>query len=195
MDAATRRRIAVPTAITAGLLCSGLLVWHSSYAAFTADTSTATNSFGSGKVTLTNDHTSSAVFTATSNLAPGANDSQCVAVKYEGTLPSEIRMYATGNMTGNLAQYVNFSVDVLDVGVTNCASGGGVNLYTGTLQGLATANNFSTGLKPTPGWTPTTTETRLYRFNYSLQDTNAAQDKTADVTLNWQAKSTAGSQT
>lgn len=195
MRAATRRRIAVPTAITAGLLCSGLLVWHSSYAAFTADTSTATNSLGSGSVTLTNDHTSSAVFSASANLAPGANDTQCVAVTYSGTLPSEIRMYASGNVTSNLAQYLTFTVDILDPGVTNCTGGAGLNLYTGPLSNLPTqAHDFPTGLKPDT-WKPSGSDVRVYRFGYALADNNAAQNKTADVTLSWQAKSLAGSQT
>jgi predicted ribosomally synthesized peptide with SipW-like signal peptide len=188
--AATRRRIAVPAAITAGLLCSGLLVWHSSYAAFTASTQTQQNSFRAGSVALTNDHSESVVFATTDKLVPGSADTQCVEVDYQGDVASEIRLYAAGNLTDNLAQYLNFKIDLLPVGAA-CESSSSVVLYnTAPLSGLGTATSFATGLNP-DSWKPTGPEKRLYRFSYSLPEGDAAQNKTADITFVWQAQSQA----
>jgi len=188
VHATTRRRIAVPAAIAAGLLCSGLLVWNSSYAAFTASTQTTQNSFRAGSVTLTNDHTRSAVFATTTKLVPGSADRQCVEVDYQGDVTSEIRLYTAGNLTNNLAQYLNFKIELLPVGAA-CEATSSVVLYDwAPLSGLSTRTDFVTGMN-VDSWKPLAAEKRRYRFSYSLPEGDAAQGKSADITFVWQAQS------
>ena len=203
MRAATRQRIAVPAAITAGLLCSGLAVWQSSYAAFTAQTEAPANTFSSGHVTLTNDYSGSARFTA-ANLVPGSTDTQCVVVTYSGTAAATIGFYATPTSTvtptTDLAPYLDFTVEELGSGQT-CSGGTGTTLYTAGTPASATGtlgdllSTHGTAATRLGSWAVTSASpapTRTYRFTYELRDDTAAQSKSASVDLFWQAKSTAG---
>ncbi len=193
MHATTRRRIAVPAAITSGLLLSGLLVWHTSYAAFTASTSNNANTFGAGSVSLTDNKNGTAMFTA-ATLKPGSTDSQCITVNYTGNVASTVKLSAaytdgTAASTG-LAPYLDFTVQ--EIGLTdNCTS------PTGTLTAIDGADTTLatkvTGGLAAPGaslgWSPSSSESKRYRFTYTLQDNNAAQSKTASVGFTWTATS------
>jgi hypothetical protein len=203
VHAATRRRIAVPVAITSGLFCSGLVVWHSSYAAFTAETRSTPNTLSSGNVALTNDHQGTARFTAT-NLVPGSTDTQCVVVTYSGTTAATVGFYATPTSAvtpgTDLSPYLDFKVEELDAGQA-CVGGTGTTLYTagtpsgatGTLGDLVSTHGTpATRLGSWAVSSATPAPTRTYRFKYTLKDDTAAQNRTATVDLVWQAKSTAG---
>lgn len=193
MRATTRRRIAVPAAITSGLLLSGLLVWHTSYAAFTASTGNPANTFGAGNVSLTDNKNGTAMFSA-SALKPGSTDSQCITVNYTGNVASTVKLSAaytdaTAASTG-LAQYLDFTVQEIGL-ADNCTTPTGtLTAFDATDTTLATK---VTGGLAAPGvslgWSPSSSESKRYRFTYTLQDNNAAQNKTASVGFTWTATS------
>lgn len=182
----------VAAAVPVGIVASGLLVWQSSYAAFTATTQNPNNTFSSGTVVLADNDSNTALFSA-SGLVPGSSDFKCIDVTYSGASAANVEFYATIVGTDDaLATYLDFTVAEVSAGVP-CASTGNVvaPLFgpPGTLAGLVTANNnYATGLGT---WAPpgTASETRRYRFNYALQDNNAAQGLSAAVDLTWEARS------
>jgi hypothetical protein len=85
-------KVAVPLAVIA----SGAMIYQASNAAFTATTSTGSNSWTAGSVVLTDSTSGSALFTV-SALKPGfaAAASKCVKVSYAGNLNANIRMYVS----------------------------------------------------------------------------------------------------
>ena len=192
MRAATRRRIAVPAAITSGLLLSGLLVWHTSYAAFTATTGNATNTFAAGSVSLTDNDGGTALFTATA-LKPGSADAQCITVNYTGTLPTTVKLSAAytdpANVTSTgLAPYLDFTIQEIGL-ADNCTTPTGPTTAIGTGSTLADRVTALAAPGISTGWTPTSAESRRYRFSYVLEDNNAAQGKSASVGFTWSASS------
>jgi hypothetical protein len=179
------------------VMISGLLVWQSSYAAFSSTTDNPTSNWTAGSVALTDDDTNVALFTA-SNLKPGSTGTKCIVVTSSGSLASTVKLYATGYSTTNaLGTYINLVVDegtggtFATSGPTSCTgfvSGG--NDYTGTLAGFATAKtNFATGVS---AWAPTGSgsDSKTFRFTYTLDAAtpNTAQGGTAAAGFTWEAQ-------
>lgn len=189
MRATTRRRIAVPAAVTSGLLVSGLLVWHTSNAAFSSSTANTPNTFRSGSVVLDGADSGGAMFTA-SGLKPNSTETACVVVNYKGSLPGSVALSAAYNGGDNaLAPYLDFTIEEVSNGAESCTAA------TRTTEFLAAQTKLSgkvTALAAPGvalGWTPSgsATESKRYRFKYTLADDNAAQNKSASVAFTWTA--------
>lgn len=191
------RAVAKWAAVPVGLLLSAVLVWQSSYAAFSATTSNATNNWTAGTVTLTDDDLGVAMFTAT-GLKPGSTGTHCIAVTSTGSLPSAVKLYGTNPATTNaLSASLNLTVTqgtgatfANCTGFTPLASGSGV--YSGTLAAFAAADtNFATG---SGNWAPTgsASETRVFQFTYTLDPAapNSTQGGTASIGFTWEAQNT-----
>lgn len=196
--AGRRRPGIVAAAVLVGLLGSGGFVWHSTEAAFTATTNNASNSWATGSVSITDDDSGTAMFTAT-NLKPGDTGTKCIRVTYGGSVTASggVKFYATAftdSTPAGLGAAIDLVVDVsADNGAGTFANCGafavGSNLYTGTLTNLTTANNsFANGLGT---WTPANGTTRTYRIQYTLNSGagDSLQGKSASVTFNWEARS------
>ena len=189
MRGINRRRVAVPVAIATGFLASGLLVWHTSYAAFTASTSNTGNSFSSGSVAISDNDSGTALFTATA-LKPGSTDQNCITVTYNGTLPATVKLsaaYTSGDATTNaLAQYLTFKIE--DVALTGtCAAATGTEIAAASTT-LATKVTALAAPGISIGWNSAANgDQKRYRFTYTLQDDNNAQSKTASVGFTWTA--------
>ncbi|GLY33809.1 hypothetical protein [Kineosporia sp. NBRC 101731] len=192
MHAATRRRIAVPAALTSGLLLSGLLVWHTSYAAFTSSTGNTANTFASGSVTIGDNDGGTSLFTATA-LKPGSTDTNCITVNYTGSLPSTVHLSAayTSAAAGanDLAPYLTFKIE--DVSTTGtCAAATANSEIAASSTNLQTKVAALTAPGATIGWNSAANgDSKRYRFTYTLQDVDAAQNKTAGVGFTWTASS------
>jgi hypothetical protein len=183
----------IAAAVVVGLMGSGALVWQASSAAFTASTENDSNSWSSGKVVLSDNDSTVALFNA-SGLVPLNTGTNCIEVTYDGNVASTVKLYAQ-NPTGSLGTYIDFDVE-LGSG-SSCASPGTYTQIFGdvpstldgsdTLTTFTTARtNFSNGIA---GWTPNTAaSTRPYRFTWTLGNDNNAQDKTAAVKLVWEAQ-------
>jgi hypothetical protein len=179
------------------VLLSGLVVWQSSYAAFSTTTVNSSNSFASGSVILTDDDSSTAMFTPTL-LKPLDTGTKCIVVTSTGTLASTVELYATTFSTTNaLASWLDMVIDegtggtFATSGPTSCTGfvlGG--NIYTGTLATFGTTKtNFATGVGT---WAPagTGSPTKTYRIKYTLNTAtpNTAQSGTAALGFTWEAQ-------
>ena len=110
----------IAAAVAVGLMGSGALVWQASSAAFTASTDNDSNSWSSGKVVLTDNDSTVALFNA-SGLVPLNTGTNCIEVTYDGNVASTVKLYAQ-NPTGSLGTYIDFDIE-LGSG-TSCASPG-----------------------------------------------------------------------
>ena len=175
-------------AVTVGLVLGCVLVWRSSYAAFSDPTSNPGNMWAGGTVSLADNDSGAALFNVT-GLIPGNTDTQCVLVTYTGNVTSTVRLYAADYL-GALGPYLNLVVEVGD-GSTCGDFGNAATLFSGTLHSLRTSNtDFATGLPAVNPWSPSANgAVKPYRFTYSLADDNAAQGATADVDFVWAAQS------
>lgn len=186
-------RLAAWIAIPAALVASGVVVSTASYSAFSATTVNPTSNWTAGSVALTDDDNNTALFTAT-NLKPGSTGANCITVTSTGSLPSTVKLYGTNAAaTKGLDGQITLAVEQGTgggfgscSGFTPAATGG--SLYNGLLSGF-TASNFATGLGT---WAPTGTasESRVYRFTYTVSSTapNTAQGGTAALGFTWEAQ-------
>lgn len=184
--------------VPASILVSGLLVWQSSYAAFSASTSNPTSNWTSGTVALTDDDAGTAMFTA-SALKPGATGTKCIVVTSSGNLASAVKLYATTYSTTNaLSSYVNLVVDegaggtFASSGPTSCTGfTSASNNFTGTLAAFSAKTSFATGVS---AWTPSGSgsESKTFRISYTFDAAapNSAQGGTAAVGFTWEAQNT-----
>jgi hypothetical protein len=186
-------------AIPAALAVSGLVVAQSSYSAYSATTVDPTSNWATVPVALTDDDANTAAFTA-SNLKPGSTGSRCIVVSSTGSLPSSVKLYATGpTSTKNLAANINLNVTQGTGGSFGSCSGytplaSGSSVYSGTLADLGTnATSYATGVG---SWTPAgvatggAAETRTYQITYTVS--SAAPDSTqggaASTGLTWETQ-------
>ncbi len=187
-----RQRPGLALLVPLALLASSAVVYQASNAAFTASTSNGANNWAAGTVVLSDDDSNS-VLVNLSGLKPGDNGTKCLNVNYTGSLASAVKLYTTGYTDNGLAQYLTFSIDE----GTGAAGGaaldctgftGGSSLYSGTLNGFATASTgYGTGVS---SWAPSGAATKSYRFSWTLQDDNNAQGKNATTSFTWEARNT-----
>jgi hypothetical protein len=178
----------------AGVAVSAAVVWHASYAAFSASTDNPTSNWAAGTVALSDDDSNTALFSA-NNLRPGATGSRCIAVTSTGSLPATVKLYGTGAATTKaLSSYLTLSVTQGSGAGADCANftplGSGASVYTGTVAGFAaTATGFATGQG---SWAPTGAgaETRVFQFSYTLaaNTPDTAQGGTAALGFTWEAQ-------
>ena len=188
----TPKKLVAGAAIPVALVASGALVWQSSYSAFSATTSNPTSNWTAGTVTLADDDSNTAMFTAAA-LKPGSTGSKCIAVTSTGTLASTVKLYGTGYATTNgLAPNINLVVEE-GTGATSASCAGftgGSTVYTGALSAFGTTKTgFATGVG---SWAPTGTgsETKSYKITYTLSAStpDTAQGGTAAVGFTWESQ-------
>jgi hypothetical protein len=190
-----RRGWALPVAVVAvlaGILSSGVMVWNASEAAFTATTANPTNSWTAGSVSLTDDDSGTAMFTAT-GLKPGSTATKCIKLTYGGNIASgDVKIYAAAP-TGTLGGYINMTVEVGSVG-TFAACGAFVAASTPInnvlLSTIGTKTDYSTGYST--GWSPAVSDTKVFRFTYTLSAAtpDAQQGATCTIPFTWETQTT-----
>ncbi|OII04093.1 hypothetical protein [Curtobacterium sp. MCBA15_008] len=186
-------RLAAWIAIPAALVASGVVVSTASYSAFSATTVNPTSNWTAGSVALTDDDNNTALFNAT-GLKPGSTGANCITVTSTGSLPSTVKLYGT-NASATKALDANMTLTVEQgtgggfgscTGFTPATTSG--TLYSGLLSNF-TAANFASGLGT---WAPTGTasESRVYRFTYTVSSTapNSVQGGTAALGFTWEAQ-------
>jgi hypothetical protein len=187
--------IALLAAVVAG---AGSYTW----AAFVATTGNTGNSISSGTVRVSDNDTGSALLALTTAL-PGATDTGCIKVTYNGSLASTLRLYGTTGGSG-LDPYLDLQISrgtytLPEPGYDSCTNfqpdatnyigaGAGV-IYNGTLQGFP--DSYAAGLTDPTAATPeswTTGEAHVYRIQVTLQNAQAAEGLTASQTFTWEAR-------
>lgn len=188
-------RIVKLATIPAAIVLSGAIIGQASYSAYSATTVSPTTNWAVGTVSLADDDSNAALFTA-SNLKPGSTGTKCIVVSSTGTLPSLVKLYGTGAATTNsLSSSINLAVVQGTGGSFGSCTGfaplsSGSSLYSGTLAGFASAaTGYSSGLG---NWAPTGTaaETRTYQISYTVDAAapNATQGGTASIGFTWETQ-------
>jgi hypothetical protein len=173
--------------VPVSLLASGLMVWQSSYAAFSATTDNPTSNWTTGTVVLSDDDLGVALFATQTNLKPGSTGEKCILVTSTGSLASTVKLYSTG-LTGTLGADIDLVIDEGTPGdFDDCSTFTGSNLYTGTVDGFAAdSTDFSDGVS---AWAPAGgTESKTYRFEYTINSGSTMQGATAGLAFTWEAQ-------
>lgn len=182
-----RARALLPTGLALGLLLASLLVIRTSTAAFNSSTNNSGSSFAAGTVAVSDNDASTLLFDTTAML-PGDTKTTCVRVDYTGSVAGTIRMYGTS--TGNLAQYLNLTLErgTGASGFNNCTGfSSSATVYSGTVSGFASSHSaYSNGAG---SYAAATSSNQWFRFIWTLQDHNSAQSQTASATYTWEARS------
>ncbi|MBD8517627.1 MULTISPECIES: hypothetical protein [unclassified Plantibacter] len=188
------RRLVRWAALPVAVLASGVIVSTASYAAFTSSTDNSGNAWSAGAIALSDDDSGAAMFAA-DDLQPGSTGVNCIAVTSDGSLSSDIRLYAdNAAQTQDLDQH-------LQLDIVQGAGGGygscedfvpattGASVYGGTLAGLAnTAVDHASGLG---SWASVGGgEERVFKVTYTLSPDapNTVQGGTAAVDLVWEGR-------
>jgi hypothetical protein len=212
--ASRARRTVSAVAVPVGLVLSLAVTWSSTYAAFSASTGNADNSWQTGSVVLGDSDSGAALFSSAgdSALKPGSARSRCIRIDYTGDLAADIRMYVGTPISGatTLDPYLVMSVERgADVTSTtpvaaDCSTGftptASPTFLYNTQQAnapLADASRTLTHLKTThPDYlngvvvsenTPPNTYLTL-RISYAVKDDNGAQNTQSSATFTWEAR-------
>jgi hypothetical protein len=180
-------------AVVVGLLLSGLLIWTTSYAAYSATTQNAADTWSTCSVSLTDDR-GSALFTV-DELWPGATGSRCITVISTGTVPGQVRLYGK-DLTGPALLTQNIHIDVTQgtagtaVDCSDFTASSTPGVFSSTLAAYPTgysAGGSSWDLAGTPS------EQRTYRITYTVDPNtgNENQDMTASMTFVWEVQTNA----
>jgi predicted ribosomally synthesized peptide with SipW-like signal peptide len=195
-----RRRLVALVALGAlATAVAGGVTW----AAFTATSTNSGNEIRSGTVKLDDNDSGTAVL-ALSAAEPGAADSGCIKVTFDGSLPSDVKLYGTTSGTG-LDAYLDLRVTrgtytPSDPGFDSCTNfqpdatdyvgaGAGV-VYDGTLQGYP--DSHAAGIVDPPSGGPeswTNGESHVYKLEIQLRHNLAAQGLNATQQFTWEARS------
>lgn len=189
-------RLVALVGVPAALVASGLLVSTASWSAFSSTTQNPTSTWAAGTVALTDDDAGKALFTAT-GLKPGSTGQNCIAVTSTGTLPSVVKLYASGaaTQTNGLASALQLTVEQgAGGGYGSCsgftAAATDATVYTGTVAGIGATTTYASGLGTWATVGGTAAETRTYRFTWTLPAStpNTVQGGTASVGFTWEAQ-------
>ncbi len=184
------RPLAVAGALLVGLFGSGVMVWQGSSAVFSSTTSNGSNSWTLGSVTLADDDTGSALFTAT-GLTPGTTGSNCITVTYSGTVATAVKLYASASAdAASAAQYLDMTiVEGTGGGFGSCgAFVAGTTIYTGTLSTFtSTKVAYGSGVGT---WAPSSAGSKVYKITYTLNAAvpSAKQSAVTTCTFQWEAQ-------
>lgn len=167
-------------AALACLLVTSLVVARSITAA-QPDEGLSGLAFAAASIELSDDDQGRSLINLT-NMVPGDPKASCINISYTGTVfPIELVM--TIDAAGELGEYIEMSVSQ--------GTGGGfddcteftpeVDLFAGSLSGLAD-QEFAVGTFRSAS------ETRTFRFQYRLADTDEAIGKTASADIIWEVR-------
>ena len=187
----TKGIVTIASALVIGLIASG-----ATWSAFNAQTTNAGNSFNSGTVTIADNDSDVAMFTAT-GMRPGASVSRCIKVTYTGSLTSGVKLYGATN-NGGLEPYLQMTVTRGTV--SSGAFGDCTNFtadatnYNGLGAGVLSSglmNAFPTTLgsaiaDPNTAWAQN--EAHWYKFTADVADDNNAEGKNSTVAFTWDAR-------
>jgi hypothetical protein len=190
MHRSSRSKLLASVAIVGLLLAAVAAVVQS---AFTSTVRNEGNSFEAGSITLTGNVSQSALFDL-SGMKPGAGESRCIKVTYDGTgdLTSTVRIH--GATTGDLAEHLKVKVTrgsfpgAPPAGAACTGfSPSGEDLYDGTLA--AFPDDWTSGVADTDtSWT--SGESAVYRIDVELADSDDAQGGSADHEFVFEARTT-----
>ena len=192
----------VATALVLGVI--GLVAGIGTWSAFSSTTSNDGNRFEAGTVVISDDDGNPGV--AMFNLSdlkpgqPGSAGAKCIKVSYTGSLDAIVKLYGS-TTSGTLGSYLDVKVTRGTIAAPSFPSctgfladtteylgagkGAGV-VYNGLLASLPAT--YDAGIEyPGAAWAKNTSA--VYKFEATVQDTNAAQGLNATgVKFTWEAR-------
>ena len=187
------RRTAVALALSAALAATG-----SVSASFSATTANPGNSISTGTVSLSDNDSGAALMTSAldGNLAPGRSSARCVQVTYTGSVPAQVRLYASGTSPALASFLVKVETGSgLSKGFPRCNGFVPGAEVRATTPGDAMPSGWETGDAAKPGGgTWSTGEQRSYRVTVTAVDDASANARrtpvgTGAVTFTFEARS------
>lgn len=179
---------------------TGSLVAVSALSAFSSTTENPANEFAAGTVHISDNDAGTAMYDVTGQ-KPGVTLERCIKVTYTGSLAADVKLY-TASTLDTLAPYVNLTITPGTQAVsvfpdcTGFTPDGGGAIFSGTLQGFATAHSgWANGLADNPGATSSwvANDAVVYRFQLALADDNNANGGSTALTtgehaFTWEAR-------
>jgi hypothetical protein len=194
-----RRRRVFLTAVALAVVVASATTFQASWAAWNATAVNGPSGWHTGTVSFGPNQPAASLLTI-ANVFPGSFGSSCVRLTYTGTLTAPVRLYlATADLGGTgLGTYLTLRVREGSGSSSDCSdftSSGSLYNPTGltatsyTLAAFSTtASTYATGVGT---WTASPSDpTRTYRFDWQVQDKNAAQSRTALPSFTWEAQTT-----
>lgn len=188
------RRLVRWGALPVAVLASGVIVSTASYSAFTSSTDNTGNAWNAGAISLADDDSGAAMFAA-EDLQPGSTGENCIAITSDGSLESDIRLYAdNAAQEQGLDQYLQLEiVQGIGGGYGSCEdfvpATSDATVYSGTLAALtSTAVDHTSGIG---SWASDGGgEERVFKVSYTLTDDapNTVQGGSATVDLVWEGR-------
>ena len=165
---------------------------QSSMAAFSDTTDNTGNTFSAGTVVLTDNDSSTAMFSV-SGLKPGDSNVGCIEVTYSGSLDANVRLYGAVSAGSGLEAYLDLTIERGDG--TCAAFGTATAVWTNGTDGdlgvfMGSETDFASG---SDNWAVTgggPDDVVPYRFTVGQQDDNAAQGLNATVSFTFEAQNT-----
>ncbi len=175
---------------------AGAIAAFGTFSAFSSTTTNPGNELAAGTVELT-DNDASAPLYLDNKVKPGQTLTRCIKVSYGGSLDAGVKLYLP-DAVGNLGQYVNLKITPGTQASSTFPDCAGFNadasgdLFDGTLQSFrASHSSWANGLSDNPGSTTkwATSDSVVYRFQLTLQDTPAAEgEQTGAHAFTWEAR-------
>jgi hypothetical protein len=185
-----RTHVLTVVAVFFAVALVGTMLFRTTSSLFSSPTDNPGNSWATGSVTLGDDDSGTAMFTTTGNglLTGGQTVTNCIEVDYTGTSTTGVNIKFYGAATGNLAEYLDVTVERgTGGGFGDCTGFTGTQIFNNTLKYLNdNVDDFTAGVG---AWTPaSSSDSRVYRISISVQQNALAQAKTATGTFTWEAQ-------
>jgi hypothetical protein len=177
-------------AATVAVATSGVMVFTSSSAAFSATTSNPGNTWTTGAApTLTDDDASDTVMFNAAGLGPGDTASKCIAVTSTSSTTRDLRFYSTRADSDTLGTQLTIKVERGTGGTfANCTGfSSAATIVNTTLDQVPATYAASTGTSVTVA---SGTATTVYRITYSLPAnlSSTYASRTTQATFTWEIR-------
>lgn len=187
---ARRGRIAAWIALPLAVVASGTVIGTASYAAFSATTDNAGNTWRTGALALVDDDMGAALFDV-DELVPGDSGSNVITVTATTSKNATVHLYTADDQDlDGLGEHLTMTVErgSLTTAGDDASFTPDRTVYEGDLAGLSASDSFADGVddwKPSAG-----TDTASYRFSYrlSMDAPNSVQDSLASTTFVWESQ-------
>jgi hypothetical protein len=164
------------------------------YSAFSSTAASDGNHFATGTVALSSNGSGGGALSI-SNGRPGDTTTACISVAYTGSRDANVHFYALKSTSGNdAAPYLSTTVEVGSFSGATPANNScagftpSSSLFSGKLAGLP--STYQAGLvDPNASWH--NGDTAVYKVTVTVDDTDSAQNTSADADLRWEARSNA----
>ncbi len=166
------------------VLAIATFVVNRSATALTIDGAVNASEVASGTIDLNDDDNGRSLFDL-ADMVPGRTSTQCITIRYDGSIvPVDLALQA--EVEGDLGPYLDVVVEQGSIGgFEDCERFRSERLvYDGTLARMAAGNRIDLERILNQG------ESRVYRFRFTLKDTNEALGRASTVGFVWEVRPT-----